>query len=253
MESGNGARRTVALVTGAGAGIGRAAALRLAADGHTVVVTDRHAGRMSTVVDEIRAAGGTAHGYVLDIEHRDQFDTVFATVERELGPIGVYVWNAALNVQQPVLEFDPELFDRLIRANLNNCWYSTKSVAAQMERGGGGSIIMIGSIAPDIAATAVEAPYGMAKAAVRALVLALAKVGAPLGIRCNEVVMGLVTGTRFVDTQPAKAAEFLPRVPRGRHVDTSEIAEVIAFLASDRSSGITGEVVNVSAGMLLRL
>ncbi|HWL42978.1 MAG TPA: SDR family oxidoreductase [Ilumatobacter sp.] len=246
-------RPVVAVLTGAGAGIGRAAALRLAADGMTVVVTDRHAGRMSAVVDEIVQAGGVARGYVLDIERREHFTDVFAAVERELGPIGVYVWNAALNVQQPLLSYDPELFDRLVYANLNNCWFSSTLAARQMERAGGGSIVMVGSVAPDTGATAVEAPYGMSKAGVRALVLALAKVGAPLGIRCNEVIMGLVTGTRFVDTQPEKAAAFLPQVPRGVHTDTAEIAEVIAFLAGDRASAVTGEVLNASAGMLLRL
>jgi NAD(P)-dependent dehydrogenase (short-subunit alcohol dehydrogenase family) len=246
-------RGGVAVVTGAGAGIGRAISLRLADDHATVVVTDRHEGRMSETVEAVRAKGGTAVGLLLDIEARSQFDDVFGRVERDVGAIGTYVWNAALNVQQPIFEYDPELFDRILYANVNNCWYSTNVVVEQMKRNGGGSIVMIGSIAPDTAATEVEPPYGISKAAVRALVLGVAKAGGPFGIRCNEVIMGLVTGTRFTDTQPEKAAAYLPRVPLGRHVTAEEIAEATAFLVSDRAASITGEVLNVSGGMLMRM
>lgn len=243
----------VALVTGAGAGIGRAIALRLAEHGARVVVTDRHEGRMNETVEAILAIGGSAVGHVIDIEKRDHFDDVFARVEHDLGPIQVFVWNAALNVQQPIFDHDPELFDRIVYANINNCWYSTSLIAAQMKRAGGGSIVMIGSTAPDIAATEVEPPYGMSKAAVRALVLGVAKAGGPFGIRCNEVIMGLVTGTRFTDLRPDKTADFLTRVPLGRHATTDDIAEATAFLASDRARCVTGEVMNVSGGFLLRL
>ena len=243
----------VALITGAGAGIGRAIALRLADGGATVVVTDKHVGRMEAVVADVTAAGGHAIGHILDIEHRDQFDTVFADVEREVGPIGLYVWNAALNRQQPILDHDPELFDRILYANLNNCWYSCMLAAHQMERVGGGAITLIGSIAPDMPATEREPPYALSKAAGRALAGGIAVAGGPKGIRCNEVIMGLVTGTRFTDEQPDKAAAFLDKVPLGRHASTDDIAEAVAFLSSDRAGFITGSVMNVSGGAMIRL
>lgn len=243
----------VALVTGAGAGIGRAIARRLAAGGATVVVTDKHAGRMQEVVDEIVADDHIAVGHVLDIERRDHFDAVFGEVERQHGPIHSYVWNAALNKQQPIFDHDPELFDRIAYANINNCWYSCMVVSRQMASAGGGSITMIGSIAPDVPATDREPPYAMSKAAVRALVGGIATAGGPLNIRCNEVIMGLVTGTRFTDSQPEKANSFLDGVPLGRHATTGDIAEAVAFLASDRAAFVTGEVMNVSGGAVFRL
>ncbi len=244
---------SVALVTGAGAGIGRAIARRLAAGGATVVVTDKHQGRMDAVVEEIVAAGGAAVGHVLDIEQRDHFDAVLGDVERELGPITTYVWNAALNKQQPIFDHDPELFDRIAYANINNCWYSCMLVAKQMQAAGGGSITMIGSIAPDVRATDREPPYAMSKAAVRALVGGIATAGGPLNIRCNEVVMGLVTGTRFTDSQPEKARHFVAGVPLGRNATTDDIAEAVAFLASDRAAFVTGEVMNVTGGATFTL
>lgn len=243
----------VAVITGAGAGIGRAVALRLAAGGATVVVTDKHAGRMESVVAEVSDAGGAGIGLLLDIEHRDQFDRTFDRIEADVGPIGIYVWNAALNRQQPILDHDPELFDRILYANLNNCWYSCMLAARQMERAGGGVITLVGSIAPDMPATEREPPYALSKAAGRALAGGLAVAGGPKGVRCNEIVMGLVTGTRFTDAQPEKAAAFLERVPLGRHASTDDIAEAVAFLSSDRAAFITGSVLNVSGGALIRL
>lgn len=237
----------VALITGAGAGIGRTIAHRLAAGGATVVVTDKHEGRMSAVVDEVTAAGGRAVGHLLDIEQRDDFDRVFAAVGASHGAVTAFIWNTALNQQQPILDHDPDLFDRLMYANANNCWYSSALATNQM-RETGGSITMIGSIAPDICATDVEPAYAMSKAAIRALVGGLAKAGGPFGVRCNEVIMGLVTGTRFTDANPAKTDAFVAKVPLGRNASTTDIAETVAFLTSARASFVTGAVLNVTGG-----
>ena len=245
----------VALITGAGAGIGRSTARRLAQGGATVVLTDKHAGRLEEAVDFVKSAA-PAHapvGHLLDIEKRDDFDRVFAEVESSLGPIRTYVWNASLNVQQPIFEFDPELFDRIAYANINNCWYSCAKVGQQMERVGGGSIVLVGSVAGDIGATHKEPPYGMSKAAERALMIGIAKAGGPKGIRCNEVIMALVEGTRFTDTRPDRAAEFAKETPLGRNARTEDIADAIAFLASDRAAFVSGEVLNVTGGYFTAL
>jgi NAD(P)-dependent dehydrogenase (short-subunit alcohol dehydrogenase family) len=245
----------VALVTGAGAGIGRAICRRLAAGGATVVPTDKHEGRLAEVVADLQGSWPNAVGMapLLDIEHRDQFDRVFAEVATRLGSIDIYVWNAALNVQQPIFEHDPELFDRILYANVNNCWYSCAKVVEVMQRGGGGSIVMIGSIAPDVAATVREPPYAISKAACRALMLGIAKAGGPLNVRCNEVVTGLVTETRFTDSRPDRAAASMAEVPLGRLATVGDIAEAVAFLASDRAGFITGESLNVSGGLYVSL
>ena len=245
----------VALVTGAGAGIGRGICRRLAAGGATLVPTDKHEGRLSDTVAELSESwpDAVAMAPLLDIEHRDNFDAVFADVEQRLGSIHIYVWNAALNVQQPIFEHDPELFDRILYANVNNCWYSCSQVVNMMSRHGGGSIVMIGSIAPDVVATVREPPYAISKAACRALMLGIAKAGGPLNVRCNEIVTGLVTQTRFTDSRPERAAEVAADVPLGRNASVADIAEAVAFLASDRAGFISGDVLNVSGGLYVKL
>jgi 3-oxoacyl-[acyl-carrier protein] reductase len=245
----------VALVTGAGAGIGRGICRRLAAGGATLVPTDKHEGRLKETVAELADSwpDAVAMAPLLDIEQRDRFDEVFAEVEQRLGAIHIYVWNAALNVPQPIFEHDPALFDRILYANVNNCWYSCSQIVNLMQRHGGGSIIMIGSIAPDVVATVREPPYAMSKAACRALMLGIAKAGGPLNVRCNEIVTGLVTETRFTDSRPERAAEVAAEVPLGRNAKVTDIAEAVAFLASDRAAFISGEILNVSGGLHLHL
>ena len=241
----------VALVTGAGAGIGLAISRRLARDGAVVVVTDKHQGRLDAAHAALAAEfpDNTIAAHVLDIEHRDDFDRVLPAIEAELAPVEIYVWNAALNIPAPIFEQDPAVLDRILTANINNCWYSCVAVVDQMKRAGRGVITMIGSIAPDTGAAASEPPYAMSKAAVRALSQGIAKAAGPYGIRCNDVVMGLVTGTRFTDSRPEMADEFLPQMPLGRHPDVDDIAEAVAFLSSDRASMITGSVLNVTGGL----
>lgn len=245
----------VAVITGAGAGIGRAIARRLALDGALVVVTDKHEGRMNETLDALKREfpDGTFTAHRLDIERRDDFDRVLPAVEAQFGPIQIYVWNAALNIPSPILEQDAAVLDRVLTANINNCWYSCVPVVDQMKRAGGGAITMIGSIAPDTGAAEIEPPYAMSKAAVRALSQGIAKAAGPDGVRCNDIVMGLVTGTRFTDSRPDVMAEFLPKVPLGRHADVDDIAEAVAFLSSDRARYITGAVLNVTGGLHLGL
>lgn len=246
----------IALVTAAaGAGIGQAVARRLAADGATVVVTDIHERRTKAVAADIAAAyDGRAVGIPLDVGSRAQIEAVTAQVEAELGPITVLVNNAAYNIMGSIFNYDPADWDRVMAINLSGPWFLSRQAMRQMRAcGQGGVIVNISTYAADVGGLGLEAPYAVSKGGLNVLTRSCAHEGGPYGIRANTVTMGMVTGTRFIDdlhadiTGPEIARSALRRLP-----DTSDIAEAVAFLVSDRARNITGETINVAAGAHMR-
>jgi NAD(P)-dependent dehydrogenase (short-subunit alcohol dehydrogenase family) len=248
----------VALVTGAaGEGIGRATARRLALGGATVVVTDVHERRTREVTAALASeTGASLRGIPLDVSDREQANRVMAQVADQIGPVTILVNNAAMNVpnalEGDVFDYDPELFDRLVAVNMTGCWYMAMLAGQHMKRAGGGAIVNIGSIAADRGSAAYEPAYAMSKAAMHSLTQVLAKAGGRYGIRANEVTMGVVDKTHFMNRLPHVLAEMLPQIPLGRHAVPEDIAEAVAFLASDRASFITGDILNVTGGFLFR-
>ncbi len=245
----------VALVTAAaGKGIGRATARRLAAGGAHVVVTDIHARRTAEVADAVAAEHPDVRvlGLPMDAGDRDQIDDVVRRVTDELGPIQVLVNNAAVNVIGSIFEYRPADWDWVMRVNLSGPWYLCRAVMPLMRSAGGGVIVNIGSYAPDVGGNGIEAPYAVSKGGLNVLTRSCAHEGGPYGIRSVCVSMGMVRGTKFIDDHP----ELLERPdalgPLGSLPTAEEIAEVIAFLASDRASHITGEIVNVAGGSYMR-
>ena len=245
----------VALVTAsAGAGIGQATARRLAAGAATVIVTDIHERRTHAVADSIAEdyPDAIVAGYPMDAGDRNQIDAVVSTVAERFGPIRILVNNAAVNVIGSIFDYDPEVWDQTLRVNLSGPWYLCRQVMPLMRAAGGGVIVNIGSYAPDVGGGGIEAPYAITKGGLNVLTRSCAHEGGPFGIRVNTVSMGIVRGTKFIDDHP----ELLDR-PDSRGVlptlpDASSIAEAVAFLAGDRSSHITGEILNVSSGSYMR-
>ena len=246
----------IALVTGAaGAGIGKAIATRLAADGATVVVSDSHAGRVEQVAREIASEyDGRAVARVLDAGDREQIVEVTDWVRDQLGPISVLVNNAAYNVLGSIFDYDPRTWDRVMDVNLNGPWMLCRQVMRQMRDAGiPGVILNVSSYAPDIGGLGIEAPYAVSKGGLSVLTRSCAHEGGPYGIRANTLAMGMITGTRFTDTlhSDMKAAE-VAKSPLGRLADVTDIVEAAAFLLSDSASNITGETLNVAAGTHMR-
>jgi len=246
----------IALVTGAaGGGIGRATARRLALGGATVVVTDSHERRTGQVTAALAAeTGARVVGFPLDVSDRAQAVAVrvMAEVEDEVGPVTILVNNAAANVQGDIFDYDPETFERVISVNITGCWHMAMLAGQQMKRAGGGAIVNIGSIAADRGSACYEPAYAMSKGAMHSLTHGLAKAGGPFNIRANEVTMGIVSDTMFMSKLPHIMEEYLPQIPLGRHGLTSDIVEAVAFLASDRSGFITGDILNVCGGIIFR-
>ena len=246
----------VALVTAAaGQGIGQAVARRLAAGGARVVVTDIHAARTGQVTAAIAAdhPAATVIGYPMDAGDRDQIDGVLDKVTATLGPVQILVNNAALNVVGSIFGYDPAAWDRVVRVNLSGAWYLCRQTMPLMRAAGGGVIVNVGSYAPDVGGGGIEAPYAATKGGLAALTRGLAHEGGPHRIRAVYLSMGVVKGTKFAEDNAGLLAGLPGTVgPLGDLPGPADIAEAVAFLASDRAAYITGEVLNVAGGAYMR-
>jgi NAD(P)-dependent dehydrogenase (short-subunit alcohol dehydrogenase family) len=229
-----------ALVTGATSGIGRAAALKLARDGWEVVVHGRNPERGSEVVEEIEANGGRARFVAADL---NDVDAVRALVA-EVGDVDVLVNNAGTSWFGPSSDLDEATFDDLFDGNVRSTYFLVAGIAPNMARRSSGSIINLASMAGQIGLDG-GAAYGATKASLSSLTRSWAAEFSPRGVRVNAVAAGPVFST------PDKAAliEQLGKTTLlGRGAQVEEIAEVIAFLASDKSSYVTGATLAVDGG-----
>ena len=245
----------IALVTGAaGAGVGQATARRLAAGGARVVVTDVHERRTREVAAAIAAdhPETTVVGYPMDAGDRAQIDDVVAAVTETLGPIQILVNNAAVNVVGSIFDYDPDNWDWCLRVNLSGPWYLCRAVMPIMRDAGGGVIVNVSSYAADVGGAGTEAPYAISKGGLNVLTRSCAHEGGPFNIRSVAVCLGVVQGTKFIADHP----EILERAdtigPLGSCPDATEVAEAIAFLASDRARHITGDILNIAGGAYMR-
>lgn len=245
----------VALVTGAGRGIGRAIALRLAEAGAAVAVADLDADLALAVTDEIRAAGGTAEAAPADVsDEADVKSVVRACVDR-MGGLDVLVNNAGIFPTCPVLEMETADFDRVVSVNLRGVFLCTREAALVMaDRGGGGAIVNVTSIDALHPSMVGLAHYDASKHAVWGFTKNVALEFAPHGIRVNAVAPGgvLTEGVRDMGADTSEAiAAFSARIPMGRMGDPDEIARAVLFLASPLSEYMTGSQVVVDGGRLL--
>ena len=242
----------VALVTGAaGDGIGKATAKKLLQLGAKVAVTDSHERRLRETAETFaREFGSRVAGFVLDVADRERIATVCGEIEQRLGPVDILVNNAAINVLVPVSELEQADWDRVIEIDLTGCFVLIRRLLPGMKERGRGSIVNVTTIAAFIG-NALEGPYAAAKAALHSLTRSVAVEGGPFGVRANAVAPGIIE-SKFVTKSEARYQQLAQQAPLRRIGRAEEVAEAIAFLASERSSYITGEVLNVSGGWYMR-
>jgi NAD(P)-dependent dehydrogenase (short-subunit alcohol dehydrogenase family) len=244
----------VALVTGAGTGIGRAVAVRLAEEGAEVVVTSRTAAH----VEETCRLGGVADGRVLDVTDPGDVSRVVAEVVERYGRIDVLSNNAGIDVVRgPILEETTDAeWDGVLDVNVTGTFRLCRAALPHMPSGG--SIVNMASINSFVAWPA-NAAYTASKGALLQLTRALALDAAPRGVRANCVCPGLVD-TPLTDSFLAAAedaavlrAEYEAVAPLGRMADPREIAQCVLFLASDEASFVTGAALVADGGTLARV
>jgi 3-oxoacyl-[acyl-carrier protein] reductase len=237
--------RRVALVTGSSRGLGRAIAMRLAADGLAVAVNDR-SGRGEPVVTEIREAGGTAHAFPADVTDADAVGGLVADVREALGPIDVLVLNAT-GAQPPAPLDDLGRHEDMLAFFVRSPVLLAGAVLDGMRERGGGRIVHVDSEVVDKPPPGMSA-YVTAKAAQLGLMRSWARELAPDGITVNAVAPGFIPVERHAEVGDAERTRYLGTVPAGRFGTPAELAAAVSFLASEDAGFITGQRIVVDGG-----
>ncbi|MCY4464179.1 MAG: 3-oxoacyl-[acyl-carrier-protein] reductase [Chloroflexi bacterium] len=240
-----------ALVTGGGRGIGRAICLELAMGGATVLVNfNRSAEAAEAVVAAITAHGGEASALQADVSDEAQVAELFKQARALTGSLDILVNNAGMTRDNVIMMMKSADFDDVLATNLRSCWLCCKAAARLMMRKRSGSIVNITSVV-GIAGNGGQTNYAASKAGIIGLTKSLAKELAVRGVRVNAVAPGFVETAMTADLSPELKQSALGAIPLGRLGAPEDIANAVAFLASDRAAYITGQTLVVDGGMVM--
>ncbi|MFZ5918513.1 MAG: SDR family NAD(P)-dependent oxidoreductase [Chloroflexota bacterium] len=241
----------VAIVTGAGRGIGLGITLAFAREGARVAACDVRADLLDGALAEIRALGGEALAFPMDVTRRDQIQRVVDEVLTRWGTIDILVNNAGIYEVLPFEEISEAQWDRLLAVNLKGAFLCCQAVVPAMKRQGAGRIISIASSAGKTGGTLAGAHYSVSKAGVICLAKQLARELGPHGITVNAVAPGRIDTPMIHAVSDEENAAFVQRTPLGRLGTPQDVARAVVFLACDEASFITGEILDVNGGLLI--
>jgi NAD(P)-dependent dehydrogenase (short-subunit alcohol dehydrogenase family) len=243
----------VAVITGAGSGIGRVAASLFAAEGARVVVADVIADRADATVADIAAAGGSATAVVVDVSDESQVGTMVSVAVSAYGGLHVLFNNAGIFPDDDggVLDTPPETWQKVMDVNLKGVWLGCRAAVPAMLASGGGSIVNVASFVALMGAATAQIAYTASKGGVLSMTRELAVEYARQGIRANSICPGPIETPLLAGllADPARRQRRLVHIPMGRFGRPDEIAKAALFLASDESSFVTGTALVVDGGI----
>lgn len=249
----------VAIVTGAGSGIGKAVALRLAREGATVVAADLNLETARTTAEEIRAAGASALEMRVDVREVAEIPALVDSAVGTYGKIDILVACAGIVNIKGILDITREDWDRIFEVNARGLFFTLQAVAKQMVKQGSGVIVNLASAAGR-GPRPTNAHYAASKAAVISLTQSAAVALAPHGIRVNALCPGVVETPMWDQIDRESYEQFgipvgehrrerVSNVPIGRIEVPDDVANVVAFLVSSEAAYITGQTLNVDGGI----
>lgn len=241
----------IALVTGAAKGIGRAIALALAADGATVVVNYNGSGeKAEQTLEEVRKLGSDGMVYQCNVADTAAADVMVKDIIRIYGRLDILVNNAGITRDNLIMRMSEEDFDAVIDANLKGCFNTIKAASRQLLKQREGRIINITSVS-GILGNAGQANYSASKAGIIGLTKTMAREMASRGITVNAIAPGFVeTDMTQVLSDSVKEAATV-QIPLGHFGKPEDIANMAAYLASEKASYITGQIISVDGGMAI--
>lgn len=241
----------IALVTGASRGIGRQIALTLAGYGAAVIVNyNGSAQKAEEVVKEIKENGGEAEAVQCDVSQYDKAQELIAGIVKKYGRLDILVNNAGITRDSLIMKMPEEDFDAVLSVNLKSAFNCVKHVSRQMLKQKSGRIINISSVS-GLMGNAGQANYCASKAGLIGLTKSIARELGSRGITANAVAPGFIE-TEMTEELPDSVKETMgAQIPLKRFGRTADVAEAVAFLASDNAAYITGQVISVDGGMAM--
>jgi 3-oxoacyl-[acyl-carrier protein] reductase len=246
----NGLDGRIALVTGASQGIGRACALALAKAGATVALAARNEAKLAEVAAEIEAAGGKAAAFALDVASEESIKTGAKAVLERFGKVEILVNNAGITRDGLVLRMKRADWDDVVATNLTGAFLLTQALLSAMLRNRWGRIINISSVVGRTG-QAGQVNYAATKAGLIGMTRSLAREVASRGITVNAVAPGYIETPMTAVLDEKQTAAMMAQIPLGRAGTDAEIAQAVAYLASEGAGYVTGHVLDVNGGMFM--